>query len=330
MRKRELSLLNVLFCLLVIFIHISSYPLAGYEPKSLPYNGVLFLWRLASFVVQGFVLLSGLKMFLSSKEKPYFKMLAGKLKVIVLPYAFWYVVYYIFYMIIADYPINFKFMAKHFFLGSLAPHTYFVPLIMQFFLLYPVWKFMIKKVKPTIAIPVALLISLFAESCLPIILYNKNINFIYNDRIFTTYLSYWVIGCYMGANYDRICDFFKKHKLIIPYISAIAVNLIFTFINYNIKYISYLNVIHSFYCLITILFLLGLFLKIKDNNKLITAIDKSSYTIYLCHMLFVFISNYVFETVLGIQSNLLLFLMMAITVYPASVFTSIFIKKLRP
>ena len=326
MRKRELSLLNVLFCLLVIFIHIASYPLAGYPQGSLPYNGVLFLWRLSSFVVQGFVLLSGLKMFLG-KEKPYFVMLKSKLKTIILPYAIWYVIYYIFYMIIADYPIDAGFIAKHFFLGSLAPHTYFIPLIMQFFLLYPLWKLIIKKVNPFLAVTVAFFISTFAESILPVVLYKNNINFIYNDRLFTTYLSYWISGCCIGANYERFSNFIKKNSFAVPYILVLIVNVIFTYINYNIRYISYLNVIHSVYCFTTIFFLFGVFSKTNENSKLITAIDKSSYTIYLCHMLFVFFASYLFQNIICIQSNILLFLLMAITVYPASVTTSIIVKK---
>ncbi len=326
MRKSELSFLNVIFCLLVIFIHISSYPLGGYEAGSIPYNIVLVLWRLASFVVQGFVLLSGLKMFLSGKDKPYLKMLKGKLKTIIVPYVFWYVIYYIFYMIIADYPLDIRFIAKHFFLGSLAPHTYFVPLIMEFFLLYPLWKVIVRKVKPYVAIPVAIIISLLAENVLPVILYNNNITFPYNDRIFTTYLSYWIIGCYIGANYETFKAFFKKHSLLIPFILIIIVNIIFTYINYNVKYLIYLNVIHFVYSVTTILYLFEVFLKVKNTNKLIQLIDNSSYTIYLCHMLFVFASNYFFATVSGIQSNILLFFAMAITVYPMSVITSAIIK----
>ena len=63
-RKNELSLLNIIFCLLVIFIHIASAPIAGLSKGSWQY-GVFFVpWRLSSFVVQGFIFLSGLKMFL--------------------------------------------------------------------------------------------------------------------------------------------------------------------------------------------------------------------------------------------------------------------------
>lgn len=328
MRKRELSLLNVLFCLLVIFIHIVSYPLAGYTQGSIPYNGVLVLWRLASFVVQGFILLAGLKLFLG-REKPYFVMLKSKLKTIILPYTIWYVVYFIFYVIIADYPLDISFIAKHFFLGSLAPHTYFIPLIMQFFLLYPLWKLIIKSINPFLAVSLAFLISTFAESILPVILYKNNLSFLYNDRLFTTYISYWIVGCYLGANYERFSEFIHKHSFIIPYVFTVIINILFTYINYNIKYISYLNIIHSVYCFITILFLFRVFSRIKEKSNLITNIDKSSYTIYLCHMLFVFISSYLFQNIICIQSNILLFLLMVITVYPASIITSIFINKLK-
>ena len=68
-RRIELSLLNVLFCLIVIMIHILSYPVSQLDVGTAEYTAVMLLWRLMSFVVQGFVLLSGLKMFLTKKDR---------------------------------------------------------------------------------------------------------------------------------------------------------------------------------------------------------------------------------------------------------------------
>ena len=62
-RRHEISFLNVVFCMLVVFIHIISYAVASFSPGSINYNLAMFPWRLSSFVVQGFVLLSGIKLF---------------------------------------------------------------------------------------------------------------------------------------------------------------------------------------------------------------------------------------------------------------------------
>lgn len=336
MRKNELSYMNILFCLLVIFIHVTSYPLASYEQGSLPYSVFMLAWRAASFVVQGFILLSGLKMFLSKNKRSYTDMLLNKLKTIVIPYAFWFVIYYVFYIIIAEYPIDAKFIAKHFLLGSLTPHTYFVALIMQFFLLYPLWQVIVKRIPPLVAIPAAIIISVFAENYLPIIFYNSNISFAYNDRIFTTYLSYWLIGCYIGANYEKFNAYIKNkgHYISAFFVIFTVLNLVFSYINYNgIKYISHLNVIHAFYSLFTILFLFLLFnsfsKKSISDSKLFIAIDRSSYTIYLCHMLFVYTADYIITNILGLQSTILSYLTMIVIVYPLATAVSILVNRIK-
>jgi len=61
-KKAELSFLNILFCALVILIHVLSEPITHLEKESLAYAVVFFPWRLSAFVVQGFVFLAGVKM----------------------------------------------------------------------------------------------------------------------------------------------------------------------------------------------------------------------------------------------------------------------------
>ena len=64
MKKRigQLTLLNVLFAMLVIFIHVSSKPLMSLRHEGLPYLVVMVAWRLSSFATQGFIFLSGFKL----------------------------------------------------------------------------------------------------------------------------------------------------------------------------------------------------------------------------------------------------------------------------
>jgi fucose 4-O-acetylase-like acetyltransferase len=119
-RKSEISYLNVLLCLFVIFIHIISFAVSGFETGTLSYNLAMFPWRMVSFVVQGFILLSGVKLFLTGKdEKSYGEYLKSRIKGVILPYIFSYFIYYVFYFVVYDYPLDIAFILKHLVLGSL-------------------------------------------------------------------------------------------------------------------------------------------------------------------------------------------------------------------
>lgn len=52
-RLLELSMMNVLFCMLVILIHVSSEPVSVLSKDSAAYIAVMAPQRLSSFVVQG-------------------------------------------------------------------------------------------------------------------------------------------------------------------------------------------------------------------------------------------------------------------------------------
>ena len=98
-RKTEISYLNILLCLFVIFIHIISFAVSGFEAGTLSYNLAMFPWRMVSFVVQGFILLSGVKLFLTKKdEMKYGKYLVSRIKGVILPYIFSFVIYYILHL----------------------------------------------------------------------------------------------------------------------------------------------------------------------------------------------------------------------------------------
>lgn len=71
-RKRipEISFLNILLCVLVVFIHSSSEPVSSLDKSTLSWAICFIPWRLSAFAVQGFLLLSGVKLFLGAKQVP--------------------------------------------------------------------------------------------------------------------------------------------------------------------------------------------------------------------------------------------------------------------
>ena len=100
-KRNEISYMNVFLCLIVVFIHISGEPVSKLDKNSIGYALFMIPWRLSAFVVQGFIFLSGLKMFLNSGKKKNFsckKYYAARLKKIVLPYVIMVVVFYLYFV----------------------------------------------------------------------------------------------------------------------------------------------------------------------------------------------------------------------------------------
>ena len=120
-RKSEITLFSLLMCVLVIFIHVTSWTLTAMDKTSVKYLCLLFPWRLSAFVVQGFVFLSGVRLFLSKKPVAYGKFLVGRVRRIVLPYLVWVAVYYAYFIDLGWYRFSWHDLAEYVFLGTVLP-----------------------------------------------------------------------------------------------------------------------------------------------------------------------------------------------------------------
>ncbi len=337
-RKQELSVLNVLFCLMVIMIHILSYPVTGYEPGSLKYNFFILPWRMITFVVQGFIFLAGVKLFLTKKDEvSYGLYLKKRFKAILLPYVFCSVFYCIFYIFNYKYTITLDYYLTHLISGNLCAHFYFVPLLVQFDLLLPLWKRIVNKYSPLLVIPVFFIASTYFEihmqSIVNIIL-KDSVN-IFNDRLFTTYMSYWIIGCYAGKYYDEFCSILKKNFrficMVFGIMFALCVSASIAVYNGIAAIPNYSTILYLYFiCAIIFLFAVSLKLpeNITDRIPLFKFIDSQSYDIYLWHML-VLLTADIFVRELGLVMQSLAFMFRVSFVYIFTVLFVMILKKLR-
>lgn len=335
-RKSELSLLNTLLCLIVILIHINSYAVVGYEKGSVGYFITVLIARFSAFVVQGFVLLAGVKAFLGNKERKYTVHLKNRLKGVLLPYVVAFIGYYAFYMLFYNYPLDIAFISKHFLLGTLTYHLYFVPIIVQFDILLPLWKRIVSKYSPIIVIPVSLLLSSFFEmSMSPMIsAIFENINFAYNDRLFTTYFAYYLIGCYIGKYYEQFTVLINKNFGAITAIAAFTtlLNGYFTCLKYNVygSNENFLRQLHFIYVVTMVIFLFALAIKLPkgffERSRLLNSIDKVSYNIYLWHVLVLNFMNYIISY-FGVQSQAICYLIRVLGVYTITISCCILFRK---
>ncbi|MBE6008868.1 MAG: acyltransferase, partial [Lachnospiraceae bacterium] len=159
-RKTEISFINILLCLLVIFIHVSSEPVTVLDKTGLEYMLVVIPWKLSSFAVQGFVFLSGLKLFVSGADKiNYSKYYLSKIKNIIIPYILWVMIYYVYFMRRGYFGFSISQLAENILLGNLVSHFYFIVVIVQFYLLAPLWIKLVKKTSPVITVIMALMVT---------------------------------------------------------------------------------------------------------------------------------------------------------------------------
>lgn len=297
-RRTEISALNVLFCLLVIFIHSTSATLGELDGLSWQYAAVMLPWRLSAFVVQGFLLLSGVKLFLKPglNLKTFY---LSRLKSVVLPYLAWVVIYYLFFWAKHYYPFSLRELVRYALVGDLVAHFYFIIVIVQFYVLAPLWKWAIPRMNPIIGISFALLLSGILGQYLPnfIDLIVPDYYFPYTDRIFTTYLVYWVAGCYIGQNYDAFLEILRKNRGVIVGMFALCAlgdGLLSWLHLSGRKTIGFLESVHTAYVIsaIVMLYMLAAWLfEQREQGNFLPVLDRGTYGVYLLHCLVIFVVN---------------------------------------
>lgn len=334
-RRQELSAMNVMLCIFVVMIHILSYPIAVFSPGTdshsvLRHDAVLIPSQLISFAVQGFVLLSGLKLFLDDRDDiKYLRYLKKRFFSVVLPYLICFTIYYIYFIIIYAYPVNNAgFILKHIFCGSLVYHLYFIPLIVQFDLLLPLWRKIVHGISPILVIPAAIFAGAFFEIYLPSLIevFTDKPLAIMNDRIFTTYIGFWLTGCYIGKYYDEFAELCRKNFGIITSVfsASAAILALFSHFAYNwICAVPALNNIKYFYCISAILFFLALYLMLPEDSlgkiPIVKLIDRHSYGIYLIHVLLLIVTDRFVIEKYAVQNQLLAFILRFVAAYAGTV-----------
>ena len=292
-RLPELTYMNVLFTLMVISVHILSEAVTTLDRQSVQYFAVYTPWKLFQFVTQGFVFLSGVKLFISSRTGTG-RFYLGRLKRVVLPYVLWVAVYYAYFVQIGYFGFDFLQLIRYIFVGDLSAQFYFVIIICQFYLITPLISRLLKDSTGVPELLYSLFISLILGQYLPqiIALFEPEYFFNYNDRLFTTYLFYFVAGCAAGKNYEKFKEMLIKSRnaIYVMFLLFAAANLTLSYLTASARiYIGWCDTLHFAYCVSAILFFMAFFTELTKKHERVPALlkktDASSYMLYLSHVL---------------------------------------------
>ncbi|MDR2649065.1 MAG: acyltransferase [Clostridiales bacterium] len=282
-KRREIYAFNALLFLLAAFIHVSSEPIQQLNRQSAQFMLIVIPWHLASFVTQGFVFLSGLKLFLNDRDAfNYPRFIWRRFLKIYLPYVLWTAGYCLYFWQRGIYGPIWPDFGKYLLLGNIVSPFYFIVVIMQFYLLTPMWRPAVKKLPPAAGIGLAIAVTLIM----------KRLPIPYNDRLFTTYLFYWIMGCYAGRRYEGFKTLLSKRAapLFVCVVSAAAADM---FLKYRLMAWGLnapcLEELHTLYGAAMILVLAYCF-SLRAPRPL-QKISGAGFTVFLSHVLFINIIN---------------------------------------
>lgn len=321
-RKQDIVFMNILFCLLVIFIHISSEIITEMPKNTAFFRTVFSAHRLSSFVVQGFLLLSGVKLFLKS-EINYPRYYLGRFLRVVVPYVIWVVIYYCYFCYKDYFEFSISNLVEYILRGDLSAHFYYIIILVQFDILAPLWRLLYKHGNAAVHIAFSLIITVIASQYLMPILATlfPSIPAIDFKNCFLRYQIYWTAGCLIGRHYGEFQSYLKSNVLPIclMFVFCAVVNTALSLATVTHAPV-WLEFVHMMYCMSAILFfyMAGQLFTGNSLLKPLSIIDKSSYAIYLIHcLILVMCNNYMTEH--GITSLTMRFGIRAGVVYGVSI-----------
>lgn len=302
----ELSFMNVVLCFMVVFMHVTGFAVGAADKSSWQFLVLMPFWRLTICSVPGFIFLSAVKFGISQQKEDfsYFEYLLSRIKRVFIPYAIAVVVYFTAFVLLGEIEFNIAELLLRMLDGNMSYHFYFVVVIMQFYLLAPLWRWLCRKLQNpvfvVIAAVTALQVSLIFGQYLPdviLVFYGDGV-FPYSDRVFTTYIFWWILGLAVGTNYSKVSEtVFKNIRPITGYFLFFTIcNLIFTYINLTgIASVWWLDTLTTLYNFGAVMFLFAVSVRVSGSRisrlTITSWIDESAYHIYLWHPLVIHLGD---------------------------------------
>lgn len=293
MNKRDLTpdLMKIMAAIAVIIIHVTAGPSSKLPTGSFNHLIAVFLNAWTLFAVPCFIILSGLALSLGyhNKSIEYIPFVTRRCKVVLIPYLIWAFAYHGLYLATGVRSFSWHGLFIAIILGKANYHLYFVPIILQLYLLYPLLKTAIARMPAWLGVVLFTALHVCYSKLVPA--------FPFKDRMFMSYLIFFVYGMYVGVYLDIFKAFIRKYA---PLIVAIYLTGLFAYA--NAKYQFYVNGsgkalgFFQLWQLFSLTSFLGLYTlcdwvigrieaspDVLDRVKWISELSTATFTVYLIH-----------------------------------------------
>lgn len=296
MEKKRIDFIDfarVISALAVVCIHVTANFI-------LEKDTYYFFNQLVRFAVPLFFIISGFSLFYSSRNKDRIetiKFYKKRFSKIIIPYIIWTIMYTFYYNRFDISIINTNMILKNLLMGI--NHLYFVVIIIQFYIIFPLLFILYKKYSK-ITLIISFIISLYFNVAL--YLPSFGITLVswdymkYFYLLFPSWIFFFVVGMYLSDNCDKVMIALKNNKSWVYLITFAGFLIILGEGKLTNSYASSLKPSIMLYCTGVFLSLMVTFDKIKAN-ALVLWLSKQSFGFYLSHMVVFNLLNSYFKVI---------------------------------
>lgn len=297
-RVSEIDVLKGIAIIAVLTIHTTSNAVVTLEKSSLSYILFTSINRLAQFAVPAFIFASAMLLTYNYSDKLDIGVFYKKrFKNVIFPYISWIVIYGAYLVVRYHMPLKSILTVQNLLLGGMFYHMYFIVIIVQLYLLFPLLLYLYKLINKNIY---TVVISIVLLQIADILLFRHLGN---SSVLFITYISFFVAGMYIG---DNIKTWIKNHTL--EGIISLIISIILGYLFVRISFLSFagkavnddLYNLHWYtYTLMASIFFMALstpILKLHYLSMILIKAGKLSFGIYLMHPLVLDILTHLLKT----------------------------------
>ena len=273
----------------VVFIHVSATLLYRSDVNSSIYKIAIVTNQLSRFSVPAFILISGMGLTLSNrKELGYFAFIGRRFSRIVPQYILWCLIYiYLTTKHFEPYSVVHDMVY-----GKVFYHFYYVPLIIEFYLIYPfVYRFIGKKWGLLVSFLVTLAILIYSHYYVM----SDDMKWFLERKDLLDWIFYFSLGAFIGENLDSFLEKVRKYRGVIYALFFISTYVMIqeSFnsirISKDIEYATtFLRPTVLVYSIFLVLFIFCIQWKENIFMKPISYVAKNSYSIYLSHAIILY------------------------------------------
>ncbi len=318
MQKRdEISLFNTIAILAVVLVHtIFGVEL---EFKSEAAQIVYGLSEgIFHFLFEGFIFLSGLRLFFNRYDKMSFDtFFVNRLVLILLPFTVFSILYYFCTYLSGEIPLEIGAFFLFFIKGDMAPDMYFIWVLMQFYLIMPIIVKLLKCGHHNITISITAVISIAVTAVsdmYPVL-----------SRFFPQYLLFFIGGALAGIYYKEFKTFVREKKFVVTVLFILSLLVYGTALCFADGII--LKILRLVYAASAIMLLFMISTALSDKyyikSFVIRQVDKSAYFIFLIHGLIIYMTDIVLNDKLGMAETIGRYGLRALIVFVSTIAISI-------
>ncbi|OXT08499.1 acyltransferase [Thermoanaerobacterium thermosaccharolyticum] len=332
-RIDEIDVLKGISIIAVLTIHTTGIAVSDLDKSSLSYIIFAVLNRFSQFAVPAFIFASSMLLMYNYRDENDWKLFYKKrFKNVLLPYIVWTMIYGIYLYVVYNEPLKSILTVENLFFGGMFYHLYFIVIIVQLYLLFPILLYIYRFISQNIH---TVVLSIVLFQIVDVLVYRYFISKFFQNSslLFITYISFIIAGMYIGENIREWGKYYHK-KLLNSFFAVIVFGYLFidislkVFANKQIDSNLY-NIYYYAFTLLASLFFFALSTKILNYHALsglLASTGKLSFGIYLSHPLFLDVLNHFLNT--GNQYLYDIYILFIfIMIYAISYFFAKFLKK---